>query len=178
MTCPFYIIVACDENNGIGAKNSIPWELKGEMRHFKEVTSKTDDEAKQNIVIMGRSTWESLPEKFRPLPGRLNFVLSSNLQYHAEGAEVFSSLEESLTAAQSLVEAQKAEKVFVIGGQKVYEQAISHSNLAGIYLTKIKSTFDCDAFFPAVPNHLLSNAKLLGSETEENLNYEKWLMQN
>lgn len=165
MAQPFYIIAACEQNSGIGFKNAIPWRLKDEIKHFKEVTTFTTT-ARHNMVIMGRSTWESLPEKFCPLPDRSNVVLTSNADYVAPGAVVCNSLAEALNLAELHIANRETEKVFVIGGQKVYEEAIHHPDLAGIYLTQIEAGFECDAFFPQIPAEFEKVQKL--GEAEEN----------
>ena len=72
----FQLVVAATRKLGIGKAGSMPWKLPGDMAYFKEITSKTADPGKQNAVIMGRKTWESIPPKFRPLPGRINVVLT------------------------------------------------------------------------------------------------------
>lgn len=73
------LVVAVDEVGGIGKGKALPWKLPGDMAYFKELTSRTHDPARQNAVIMGRTTWESIPPKFRPLPGRINVVLSRTM---------------------------------------------------------------------------------------------------
>src|SRR5262245_10605196 len=75
---PFDIVVATDMNSGIGKDGQLPWNLPGDLRHFKDVTSRAKSPLKKNAVIMGRKTWEALPDKFRPLPGRVNLVLTHN----------------------------------------------------------------------------------------------------
>lgn len=75
----FSIVVAACRNNGIGKDGKLPWSLPGDMAQFKRVTSQTVDQTKQNAVIMGRLTWNSIPDKFRPLPKRLNVILSRNV---------------------------------------------------------------------------------------------------
>jgi dihydrofolate reductase/thymidylate synthase len=70
------LVVAATRKLGIGKGGTMPWKLPGDMAYFKELTSKTADAGKQNAVIMGRKTWESIPVKFRPLPGRINVVLT------------------------------------------------------------------------------------------------------
>ena len=73
----FSLVVAATQKGGIGLKNDLPWpKLKGDMSFFRDLTSTCDDENKMNAVILGRKTWESIPTKFRPLPGRINIVLS------------------------------------------------------------------------------------------------------
>lgn len=72
----FQIVVAATKKLGIGKGGTMPWKLPGDMAYFKELTTRTADPSKQNAVVMGRKTWESIPPKFRPLPGRVNVVLS------------------------------------------------------------------------------------------------------
>jgi dihydrofolate reductase len=74
------IIVAATKSNGIGSNSRLPWRLPREIKYFAQVTSNAPDE-KQNVVIMGRNTWESIPKKFRPLPKRMNVVISRNHEY-------------------------------------------------------------------------------------------------
>jgi len=133
----FSIIVAIDEKGGIGKNNTLPWHLPADLKHFKELTT-------GGTVIMGRNTWESIPEKFRPLPNRLNIVLTGNLNYVVpEGVKLASSLDGALAVSEG--------KTFVIGGAKVFEEAIRHENCTELFVTKIESTFDCDTFFPFIP---------------------------
>lgn len=87
----FQLVVAATRKLGIGKNGSMPWKLPGDMAYFKEITSKTADSAKQNAVVMGRKTWESIPPKFRPLPGRINVVLTRG----AAGNENASALSNS-----------------------------------------------------------------------------------
>jgi len=93
----------------IGMDGALPWHLPEDMRRFKELTMGA-------TVVMGRVTWESLPEKFRPLPGRRNIVITRQPSYEAAGAEVVSSLEAALERADG--------DVWVIGGASIYEQAM------------------------------------------------------
>ena len=87
----FQLVVAATRKLGIGKSGSMPWKLPGDMAYFKDITSKTADSSKQNAVIMGRKTWESIPPKFRPLPGRINVVLTRG----AAGSENSSALSNS-----------------------------------------------------------------------------------
>lgn len=126
----FQLVVAATKDGlGIGKDGGLPWKLPGDMAYFRELTSRTHDDSKQNAVIMGRKTWESIPAKFRPLPGRLNIVLSRSAasasqpaaaQGMFEGAHhVCSSLEEACALlAQPQMQA-RVENRFVIGGGQV-----------------------------------------------------------
>jgi len=148
----FSLIVAMDSNGGIGKKGRLPWRLKEEIKYFKKITT-------GHIVLMGRKTWESIPEKFRPLPNRLNVILSRNhtqdLAMHlkksgsAENLLAFGSLEGALTGVENLSNSPfRGKKIFVIGGAKLYSAAILHPDCQKIYLTQIQAAFNCDAFFP------------------------------
>lgn len=143
---PLDIIVAIDANNGIGKDNTIPWKLPPDMKRFAQITSKTLDPEKQNAVIMGRKTWESIPERFRPLPNRVNLVLTlSNTEF--PGAVAVHSLHNALNI---VARDPTIERVFVIGGAEVYKRALEHAD--GIYVTALSSNYDCDVVFPQIGN--------------------------
>ena len=162
------IIVAVDENNGIGKDGSMPWHFSAELKHFAKTTKATTNPEKRNAVVMGRKTWESLPEKYRPLPGRKNIVLTRNPEFQAEGAHQAETLEKAISQPD-------CENIFIIGGGSIYEQALELSNLDGIYLTRIKKSYDCDTFFPEMPSKF-ANKKLLGQATEKDTNFEFQLL--
>lgn len=140
----FSIIAAADENLGIGINNTLPWRLPGDLKYFSEVTSKAD-EGMRNAVIMGRKTWESLPEKHRPLKDRLNVVLSRGTVELPDGVILEHSLDEALEHIRDM---EDIDQIFIIGGANLYAQAIDHPNADALYLTEILQSFDCDAFFP------------------------------
>ncbi|MBF0489312.1 MAG: dihydrofolate reductase [Candidatus Omnitrophica bacterium] len=147
---PFSIVVALDDKNGIGKNNNLAWRLSADLKHFKELTTKVSDPLKQNALIMGRKTWDSLPEKYKPLPGRLNIVLSRQ-QSRPLFVDVLlsSSLEDIL---KDLKKRGDIESVFVIGGAQIYSQSIHHPSCSNLYITQVKGDFICDAFFPAIPD--------------------------
>lgn len=147
----FDIIVAVDRKNGIGKNGALPWNLPEDMKHFKAVTLAVSDPRKQNAVIMGRKTWESIPEKFRPLTGRLNIVLTTNKAYGLPPSVIKAySLDVALDIASSGTYQESVENIFVIGGASVYTQAIDHSRCQKIFLTRIDADFHCDTFFPSL----------------------------
>ncbi len=150
MKTPFSIVVAVDANFGIGRDNNLPWNLPGDMKHFKEVTTQNNSEGRLvNAVIMGRKTWESIPEKFRPLPKRLNIVLSRGPQMSLPPEVVQAcTLEEALASLESN---GRVDKVFVIGGGEVFKTAISHPSCEKLFITHIQQSFECDRFFPSLP---------------------------
>jgi dihydrofolate reductase/thymidylate synthase len=150
----FSIIVACDEANGIGKNGLLPWHLPSDLKHFKEITTAPDGEP-LNALIMGRKTWESIPEKFRPLPGRLNVVITSDPGYALpRGVLRKGSLEEAISVLCDK-ENKLIGKVFVIGGARVFSDAMMDPLCASIYLTRIYDKFDCDVVFPDIPPHFM-----------------------
>jgi len=166
MNRPVYIVVAADKSNGIGKDGGLPWHLKDDLRHFKEVTTKTSDPNKQNLVIMGRTTWESIPENHRPLTGRRNIVLSRNPEYRTEGAQICDTLRHAFELAD-----ENIETIYIIGGGNVYHQIINNPELTGVYLTRVHGEFHCDTFFPDIPPRL-SHKESLGSVTEGDITYD------
>lgn len=126
------LIAAVARNGVIGQDNRLPWHLPADLKHFKALTT-------GHAVIMGRKTWQSLPEKFRPLPGRQNIVVTRNAGYAAEGAVVVGSLLAAMTAATG-------DEAFVIGGAELYKAALP---LAGrLQLTEIDADYAGDTWFP------------------------------
>ena len=148
------LVVAVCEGNGIGKNNTLPWRLKSELAHFARLTKSTKDASKQNAVIMGRKTWQSIPERFRPLKGRFNVVLSSRPQTEISTSKdsvvVCKSFAEGMQCIEDLAEDNNIESCWVIGGSSVYAEAMKHSTLKKIYLTQILNNFDCDTFFPSI----------------------------
>lgn len=130
------LIAAVAQGGVIGCDNRLPWHLPEDLQHFKRQTLGCP-------VLMGRKTWESLPPRFRPLPGRLNVVLTRQADWHAEGAVRAASLDEAL--AQLAGQA----RVFVMGGAELYAQALPQADR--LVLTEIEHRWPGDAHFPAWP---------------------------
>ncbi|PIW36545.1 MAG: hypothetical protein COW24_05045 [Candidatus Kerfeldbacteria bacterium CG15_BIG_FIL_POST_REV_8_21_14_020_45_12] len=154
-----YLVAACDKQRGIGKAGKLPWHLKKEMAYFKNLTTAVTDVGLKNMVVMGRATWESIPDKFRPLPERNNVILSRNTKYVAEGAAVASSFDEAIQLVDDSVD-----RIFVIGGGAVYNDTITHPAVDGVYLTEIDYTFQCDTFFPELPPGYARQVLKSGSE--------------
>ncbi len=129
------IIVAVGSNNAIGRNNSLIWHLPADMKYFKDKTT-------GHCIITGRKNYESIPEKFRPLPNRTNIVITRQNDYKAPGAIVTTSLEKALIAAKQTGD----EEIFIIGGGDIFKQSLHLANT--IYLTRIEQAFDADVFFP------------------------------
>ena len=146
----FSIIVAMDKNRGIGKEGGLVWHLPEDMGHFKKITMDAPA-GQKNAVIMGRKTWKSIPECFRPLPGRINVILSRNNHFEVP-AECLKcrGLDEAFAA---LTARKDLGKIFIIGGASIYEQAIRLPSCKALYMTEIKEICDCDVFFPEIPGY-------------------------
>lgn len=142
-----FAIAAMCKNRGLGFNNALPWRLKKEMAYFSRITTQAA-EGKQNAVIMGRNTWDSIPPKYRPLSNRVNVVVSRTLTEVPEGHHVATSFPSALQLIQTLVDSGKVDKVFVIGGAQIYREALDSPHCTRIYLTEIDQDFKCDVFFP------------------------------
>lgn len=132
------IIVAFSKNFVIGSGNEIPWYIREDLQYFKEVTM-------NKIVIMGRKTYESIPEKHRPLMGRTTYLLTRDKNYTVDHPDVriFHDVPKAIFAAQLMA---KENEIMIAGGAEIYKQALPHTQK--IYATVIHQEFEGDAFFP------------------------------
>lgn len=129
------LIAAISENSCIGKNGELPWHIPEDLAHFKELTL-------NHSVIMGRKTWESLPERFRPLPNRTNIVITRQANYVVpSGVLVYGSLSEMLQHHQH-------DELFIIGGAEIYAQSLPLGQK--LYITHVHQTVDGDTFFPLI----------------------------
>jgi len=128
-----------ERTRAIGHGNGLLWHLPEDLKLFRARTS-------GHPVVMGRRTWESLPERFRPLPGRTNIVVTRDSAYEAAGAEVATTLEDALARAKL---APGGEETFVIGGGQLYTSALPFADR--LYLTLVDDDAEGDTFFPEYP---------------------------
>lgn len=129
------LIAAVAKNGCIGKNGTLPWRIPEDLKHFRELTvGKT--------VVMGRKTWESIPEKFRPLPDRTNVVVTRQVGYPVPtGVETYPSVDEALTWHAD-------DDVMIIGGADIYGQTIEKADR--LEITEVDQTVDGDAFFPPI----------------------------
>ena len=127
-------MAAVARNGVIGRDGAIPWQIPEDMRHFRELTI-------GHPVVMGRRTWDSLPDRFRPLPGRRNIVVTRNPDWHADGAVRAGSLGEALELVED------SDRVFVIGGAQLYADALPLAD--ELLITEIDAGVEGDTFFPS-----------------------------
>ena len=146
------LIAALGRNRVIGRDDRLPWHLPEDMAHFRSTTAGA-------TVIMGRKTWDSLPPKFRPLPGRRNIVVTRNAGWHAAGAEAVTSLPAAIEAATNAsgVDAAPGTRAWIIGGAEIYAQALPLAD--ELLLTEIACDFDGDSLFPVLPEDFIENGR-------------------
>ncbi|MBT9511578.1 MAG: dihydrofolate reductase [Acidovorax sp.] len=132
---PLHLIYARAANGVIGRDNQIPWHLPEDMAHFKQLTQGCP-------VVMGRKTWDSLPPRFRPLPGRTNIVVTRQADWQADGAQRAASL------ADALAPWDAGQMVWVIGGAQIYAEALPLADC--VEVTEIDKNFDGDAYAPTL----------------------------
>lgn len=131
------LIVAADERNAIGKGGGMPWHLPDELKYFREVTA-------GKPVVMGRKTWESLPQNRKPLPGRRNIVVTRQPGYEAPGADVVPGVDEAVKLAST-----GSNEVFIIGGRQLYEYGVTIADR--LYFTRVHADIeDADTFFPSI----------------------------
>jgi dihydrofolate reductase len=129
------LIAAVSKNNVIGKNNDLPWHLPDDMKYFMQTT-------KQHHVIMGRKNYESIPEKFRPLPNRTNIVVTRQQNYNAPNCIVVHALDDAIAIARE----NNEQEVFIIGGAEIYNQGFPVTSR--MYLTEINAAIDGDTYFP------------------------------
>ena len=147
------LIAAVDKNWAIGLNNQLLVHIPEDQKFFRETTTGC-------VVVMGRKTLESFPKK-QPLKNRINIVLTRNENYSAEGAVIVHNMEE----LHEELKKYQTEKVFVIGGEKIYEQLVDECDTA--YITKIEYQYDADAHFP----NLDEKKEWMITEESEEQNY-------
>lgn len=165
------IIVAYDLNRLIGADNTLVWHIPDDLKRFKELTM-------GNICVMGRNTWESIPEKFRPLAGRKNIVVTSNANYEVpEGVVLAKSWEDAKALAHNdaLMGEFAGKNIYVCGGATLYESALPDADQ--IQVTEIAKNFPVDGlsnprYFPELPLDLVPIPLGTNNKTDDGLYYD------
>ncbi|KAJ8401911.1 hypothetical protein AAFF_G00374920 [Aldrovandia affinis] len=174
-------IVAICPNMGIGNSGNLPWHpkrLSNEFKHFQKMTMTPTVEGKQNVVIMGRKTWFSIPERNRPLKNRINIVLSRELKEPPAGAHhIASDFSAALCLLDTTELAGRVDQVWVIGGSSLYKEAMEAPCLRRLFVTRIQQQFDCDTFLPKISMdkyHLLPRFPEVpeGVQEENGLRYQ------
>ncbi|TNF48892.1 MAG: dihydrofolate reductase [Bacteroidetes bacterium] len=149
------LIVAMDLERGIGKNNDLMWHLPADMKFFKETTT-------GHVVVMGRKNWDSIPERFRPLPNRENVVLTRNTDFSADGAKVFHSLEDCLSFYNG-----EDQTVFIIGGGEIYRLALELECVDEMMITHVNAVYGADTFFPEFDENNWTIHEVLNWEKDE-----------
>ena len=149
------LIYARSRNGVIGRDGQLPWHLPADLAHFKQTTL-------GQAVVMGRKTWDSLPERFRPLPGRTNIVITRQTDWHAPGALVAHSLEQAMSLCPA------PGPLWVIGGAEIYAQALPLAST--VVVTEIDVEVQGDAHAPKLGTEWKEMSRLL-QQNEDGLSY-------
>jgi len=131
------LIAALTRDHIIGKGNRVPWDLPEDRKYFRDTTT-------GHAVIMGRNTWESIPVKYRPLPGRQNIVVSSQMP-STPGIDVCQSIDDAIALAHAY-----RREPFIIGGAQIYTEALARDLVDTMHLTWVDGTYDGDARFPTI----------------------------
>ena len=140
---PLSLILACTFEGGIGFNNSIPWYIKSDLTKFKNITTKTDDNLKENAVIMGSKTYDSLPCK--KLKDRINIVLTKNNNKYLENDNIiiFNNIDNALEFCNNN---KLIENIFIIGGTHIYNKFLLDYKIDYIYMSLLKQKYLCDSY--------------------------------
>jgi dihydrofolate reductase len=155
------LIVAMDINRGIGKDNDLMWHLPSDMRFFKETTL-------NQIVVMGRKNYESIPEKFRPLPNRENVILTRNQDFIAENCLIFNSVRDVIVHYKT---DRSGRDIFIIGGGQIYKEVLDLDVIDEMYITHVEHSFDADTFFPEIDLKNWKVESLLKKEIDDKNQY-------
>lgn len=160
------LIVAIAQNNAIGKDNDLLWHLSEDLKYFKKTTN-------ERTVVMGRKTWESLP--FKPLKNRRNIVVSSQKDYHIEGAELFDDVNKVLEALK-----EEKDEVFCIGGASLYKALLPKADK--LYITRVYKDFEADVFFPKIDESVWEikrlSPMLYDAKADLKFRFEVWERKN
>lgn len=177
----FSVVVAATEDGGIGLHGNLPWHLPTDLRRFRHITSQPPTGASRNAVIMGRLTYASLPDAVRPLPGRLNVVLSRRAPGSSISIDCADTHDQVLTAS-SLPDAldlvarvPDIGHIFVIGGGQVYAAALELPECREILMTRVMTRFECDTFFPPIPPDFVLESEERGHDVGVDLRFLRYL---
>ncbi len=155
------LIAAVAANGVIGAGGKVPWQIHADMVRFRLLTT-------GHTVLMGRKTWESLPDAYRPLPGRRNLVASRNSEYQAPGAEVVLSVYDAVEDCHA-----KGQDCWVIGGRQIYRDALDMDLVDAMELTMVHDVPEGDVLFPRYrQENWVQDNKRSGLDSDLGLRYD------
>lgn len=133
-------VVAMDQQHCIGKDNDLPWHISADLKHFKEITQ-------GGVIILGRKNFDSIG---RPLPNRINWVITRNHEWNFDGVKVAHSIDEALNnAIEDVKKSEKPNTIFIIGGGEIFQQTINFTDR--LELTHVDIRVDGDVFYPEIP---------------------------
>ena len=154
----YKIIVATCKNNGIGYCDTLPWNIKEDLRHFSKLTKGNG----RNAIVMGKNTWKSIGSK--PLPGRDNFILSTTMEQDLSALKLSSTNRTAVCKDIDEFEMKCGEKnyenIWIIGGETIYKQFLERKFINECVITHIDCEFECDSFFPILSSTMWKLVKL------------------
>jgi dihydrofolate reductase len=153
------LVAAVATNRVIGKDNDLPWRLPDDMKFFMETTI-------DHFVIMGRKSYEALPPKFKPLPNRVNIIITRQADYAADDCIIAGTIEEALADAETNAQ----QEVFIIGGGNIFAQAIPLADK--LYLTEVKASIDGDTFWPEYDQSQWQEVSRQHHDIDDRHNYE------
>ena len=177
------VILACTQKGGIGLNGNLPWRIKEDMKLFKKITTtvEPEDKYKQNAVIMGRKTWESIPKKFRPLPNRINIILSTTMEKKetdiTDSVYIVNSLKDLDSTINKLKKDGELARSFIIGGATLYNKMFELDKITKVHVSLVNDDYECDTF---IDMKYLNNEKfsVANIETFEKFVYFKYCRMN
>jgi len=170
----FSIILAVDNENWLWKNWGLSWDIPDDRSYFKNVTTRTKNHKKQNAVVMGRKTWDSLPKKFRPLPLRLNCVLSRSYEDEVIWESWEIKFSETKKCMEYLSKRDDIENIFIIWWAEIYNQVLSSPCLEKAYVTRIYEKYHCDVFFDGLPV-VFEEVSRSPVKTHEDIEYEYYV---
>lgn len=151
------LIVAMDLERGIGKNNDLMWHLPSDMRFFKETTL-------NQIVVMGRKNFDSIPEKFRPLPNRENAILTRQANFTVENCLIFNSIREMILHYKN---DRTSRIIYIIGGGQIYKEALELDIVDEMLITHVNHKFAADTFFPEIDTNKWKSEMLVEKEKDD-----------
>lgn len=169
----YNVIVGMCKNRGIGINNTLPWNIKEDLRLFSKLTKGDGN----NAIIMGKNTWESLPKQ--PLPGRDNLILSTTLDINKNTPKnncikSFNNVEEILLFCRK----QNYQTIWIIGGEKIYTDFLRLDIISNIFVSYINKEYSCDKFFPELDEDKWSIIERKSIENTQNIDLYQVIYQN
>jgi len=160
------MIVAMDKNRGIGNKNTIPWKLSQDMKYFRNMTIGEGN----NAIVMGKNTFLSIG---RVLPKRTNYVLSNSLINVPSSIHLVKTFESLLLSLQEY----DYDDIWIIGGQRMYDDFLKRKLVSEVYVTYIDSEYECDTFFPSIPDDFVLTTSNRIIENDTTLTFNNYVLQ-